>query len=509
MSYLKSQVELQRLILAGYPLAYVVTDDERPVIDTINVIAEHCPIDYNVFTWNPISGMVSEGTAEPKMLSAQQVLKEIVDYPADGIFILHDFHHYLKKDENGGLHLKETVLTIKEPFTDAYKMRRYQKFHGGFNKHVIITSPEVVIPQEVNKLLNLVYFGMPGKKEIETMLDEVVSTSDKNSHMSFDEKARVINASLGLSETEIFNAYAYSMIENSGVILPASVTKRKKQVIEKNGLLEYQEPTINLDDVGGLNALLDWTRKRKIAYNEEVRQKYNLDYPKGLLMTGVQGCGKSFTAKAIASYLEVPFLAMDMGALRSKWVGESESNIRKALELAESISPCVLFVDEIEKGVSDPSGGDSHEVSNRILSTMLTWLQEKTKPVFVIATSNNIDLLPPELLRKGRFDEIFFIDLPDDNSKRDIFELKLRSKEEDPSQFDLSRIVQAAEGFSGSEIESVVNESMFEAAYQNTHLTTDIILHEINRTSPLSKTMSDKVAKIRNWAKQHDIRPAD
>ena len=352
------------------------------------------------------------------------------------------------------------------------------------------------------------YFGLPGREEIGSILDEIIEDSSLNNKLTKDEKEDIINASLGLTETEILNACAYSMIENGGKIQAHTITKQKKQIIEKNGLLEYQEPNINLEDVGGLNELLSWVKKRKIAYNEKVRKKYHLDYPKGLLMTGVQGCGKSFTAKAISSFLGVPFLKLDMGTMMNKWVGQSESNIRKALSLAEGIAPCVLFIDEIEKGISDPSSGNSHEVSNRILSTLLNWLQEKTSPVFVIATSNNIDLLPPELLRKGRFDEIFFIDLPDHQGKKDIFELKLSKKEQNLKKFDLDLLAEACDGFSGSEIESVVNEAMFEAAYLNIDLTTNLLLKEIKRTNPLSKTMADKVNKIRDWAKKHSIRMA-
>lgn len=508
MSYFESQTELQKLILAGYPLIYVVSDDERPIVETMKIISDRHPTDYHLVTWNSTSGMVNENTNERKLISPDYMLSEIIHAKHDGIFILHDFHVFLKNNEQVILLLKEAVLSIKEPFTSAFSLKRYENMHHEYSKHIIITAPEPFIPNELNKLVNLVYFGLPGRKEVGKILDEISKESSKSNQLSREEREDIISASLGLTETEIMNAYAYSMIENGGKIDAKTITKQKKQIIEKNGLLEYEEPNFNLDDVGGLKELLEWVRKRKIAYDEKIREKYQLDYPKGLLMTGVQGCGKSFTAKAISSFLGVPFLKLDIGTMMNKWVGESESNIRKALKLAEGIAPCVLFMDEIEKGIADPSSGDSHEVSNRILSTLLTWLQEKTSPVFVIATSNNIDKLPPEFMRKGRFDEIFFIDLPDHESKKDILALKLKKKGQNPNRFDLDRIARACDGFSGSEIESAVNEALFEAAYLNTKLTEDLLLKEIERTNPLSKTMADKVNKIREWAEKHGIRKA-
>ncbi len=508
MSYFNSQTELQKLILAGYPLIYVVSDDERPIVETMKVICDKHPTNYELMTWNAVSGCINEHDDDRQIISADAMLRNIINYKKNAIFVLHDLHLFLKDNEQALLLLKEAVLSIKEPFTNAFSLKRYENMPHEYSKHIIITAPEAYIPNELNKLVNLVYFGLPGRKEVSKILNEASQDTSFSKRLSKDEQEEVINASLGLTETEILNAYAYSIIENGGKIDAKTITKKKKQIIEKNGLLEYQEPNLNLDDVGGLTDLLTWVKKRKIAYNESVREEYHLDYPKGLLMTGVQGCGKSFTAKAISSFLGVPFLKLDMGTMMNKWLGESESNIRKALSLAEGIAPCVLFIDEIEKGISDPSRGRSHEVSNRILSTLLNWLQEKTSPVFVIATSNNIDLLPPELLRKGRFDEIFFIDLPDHKSKKDIFELKLRKKGQNPKKFDLDALAKACDGFSGSEIESVVNEGMFEAAYLSTKLTTDLLLKEIERTNPLSKTMADKVNKIREWAKKQGIRTA-
>jgi SpoVK/Ycf46/Vps4 family AAA+-type ATPase len=356
--------------------------------------------------------------------------------------------------------------------------------------------------------MNIVHFGLPGTFEIETILNVIMGKTKKNRFMPKEEKDKIIRASLGLTETEIFNAYMKSMVSNDGKIIYSEILDEKKQIIKKDGTLEYQEADVTIGDIGGLKNLTDWIKKRKIAYNEDIRKQYNLSLPKGVLMTGIQGCGKSYTAKAIAQFLEVPLIRLDIGALMNKWVGQSEENIRKAITLAESISPCVLFIDEIDKVIPDPTSGGSHEVTKRILSTLLTWLQDKTSPVFVVATANNIHHLPPELMRKGRFDEIFFIDLPKDYERKEIFKIHLRKKGYEPENFDLARLVEKTEGFSGSEIEVLINEGIFQSAYERSKLNDKHLFDEIEKTSPLSVTMADKLKQIQDWADKNNVRPA-
>ncbi|GEN54594.1 AAA family ATPase [Halobacillus faecis] len=505
MQYFHTQNELKKLILAGYPLIYIVTDDQRPVMQTIHEVVKSCTsAGFSLYTWNEVSGLYDEQKKEVKHLNSEESLRYLNALDSDSIVVLHDFHNFIKNDKRSVQNLKECLMKIKQPISPMFKVARYEKDYKPHNKTIIITAPNATVPPELNKLMHIIHFERPGLLEIETILKEFAKEED-----FYDEEnhTQILQASLGLTETEIINAYSYSIISNKKIDPPV-VKRQKKQIIEKSGLLEYEEPSMSLEDVGGLNNLLNWIKKRKIAYDEQRREKYKLDYPKGLLMTGIQGCGKSFTAKAIASYFQVPFLKMDMGSLMNKWVGESESNIRNALSVAESIAPSVLFIDEIEKGIADPSSGNSHEVSNRILSTLLTWLQEKTAPVFVVATSNNIDKLPPELLRKGRFDEIFFIDLPDEKSRADIFTLKLKKKRQNPDHFDTASLAKLSLGFSGAEIESAVNEALFEAAYQDIELSTNLIKDELNRTSPLSISMKDKIEEIKLWAEENYIRKA-
>lgn len=515
--YKKSQRELNEMIKAGFPFVYVVTDDEAPVVDSALKVSDFHKKNklrnYDVVTWNATSGTIFENKEEnvDKKHNPTTILNFIKDYEGDAIFVLHDFHTFLKNSPERVLALKDTILSIKEPLTDNFSLKRYQSFHNGHYKHIIITAPIECMEQELNKLMNILYFKTPGRQEIQAILNDLIQSSTKNKNLTQDERNKIIDASLGLTEMEMLNAYSRSLVstETKGRLDPNMIKHQKKQIINKEGLLDFHEPNVKMDDIGGLTNLINWVKKRRVAYNETLREKYLLDYPKGLLMTGIQGCGKSYTTKAIASFLDMPLIQLDMGQMMNKWVGESESNIRKAISLAESISPCVLWVDEIDKAIPDPSSGGTHEVTKRILSTLLTWLQEKEKPVFVIATANNIDHLPPELMRKGRFDEIFFIDLPSHDDRKAIFSVHLTKKGYDPKTFDLNHLAERSDGYSGSEIESIVNESLFEAAFQETVLTDQLLEKEIENTNPLSKTMKEKIDKIRGWAQKNNIRLAN
>jgi hypothetical protein len=510
MSYQAAKEELKDVILAGYPLLYVVTEDERPVVETFHWIAKQDSRLYDVFTWNYSSGLVLEAETIRKedIRNPFQMLQRIKKYPHNAIFILHDLHIFFQNKELL-LELKDTVLHITVPMTKEFSWKRYSDVDHCIYKHIVITAPKVEIPLELNKLIHVVRFGLPGRNEIAEMIDIIMKKTNSHDQMDREEKERLINASLGLTETEIFNAYIKSMLRNNGKIEPKTVASEKRQIVEKQGLLEYHEPDVSLHEIGGLKPLIDWVKKRKIAYNEEIRKKYGLNLPKGLLMTGVQGCGKSYMAKAIANFLEFPMLRLDIGALMNKWLGESEENMRKAIQLVENISPCVLFIDEIDKVIPDPTSTNTHEVSKRILSTLLTWMQEKKYPVFVVATANNIEHLPPEIMRKGRFDEIFFIDLPEKQERKEIFAIHLKKKGYQPEKFDLDLLAEKTEGFSGSEIEAVINESIFQAAYDQRTLEMSYLLKEIGQTSPLSQTMGEKLKHIQEWARKNKLRRAN
>ena len=287
------------------------------------------------------------------------------------------------------------------------------------------------------------------------------------------------------------------------------ILEEKRQIIRKTGLLEYYDLTEDLGSVGGLSALKDWLASRSGAFSSRARE-FGLPEPKGLLLLGVQGCGKSLSAKAIAGLWHLPLLRLDVGAVMNAFVGSSEENMRKAIRIAESLSPCILWLDEIEKGFSGMGGRNDADggVSRRVFATFLTWLQEKTRPVFVIATANSIEMLPPEMLRKGRFDEIFFVDLPAAAEREAIFRIHLRKRDRDPARFDPPRLAEAAEGFSGAEIEQAIISALYDAFDDGGREVTQADLDgAIRQTIPLSRTMDQEIDGLRDWAHER-TRPA-
>lgn len=510
MSYKKSKENLYSLIYADYPLIYISTEDERPVIETTKFISSHGDKKYEIYTWNSSSGLFSEtNQAEcPKALHLKDVFSFFTDLNTNAILILHDFHHQMKETNENVFDLKETVLKITRPVVPELSLNRYKNEKWNFSKHIIITAPVVTIPKEIDKLTTVIDFGLPGRDEIKNYLDIFLKSTDTKALYTEEHKEKIISSSLGLTETEIFNVYTKSLSENNGMISHKDIISEKEQIIKKDGTLEYYPVTTNLKDVGGLDNLIDWVKKRSIAFDTELRKKRQIQLPKGLLMTGIQGCGKSHCAKAISSYLEMPLLRLDIGGLMNKWLGESESNIRKAIKIAESISPAVLWIDEIDKVIPDPKSANSHETTKRIFSTLLTWLQEKDTPVFVVATANNIDHLPPELMRKGRFDEIFFIDLPNSNERKQIFEIHLNKINFDIKKINFDDLLHATEGFSGAEIKTLIDEANLSSAFQGEELEIKHLIEEANKTNPLSRTMKDKIDSIRKWAKENQVRPA-
>ena len=286
------------------------------------------------------------------------------------------------------------------------------------------------------------------------------------------------------------------------------ILDEKRQVIRKSGLLEYYPVQEGLRQIGGLDYLKYWLGRRAPAFSEAAR-RFGLPEPKGLLLLGVQGCGKSLTAKAVAAQWHLPLLRLDVGRIFSGLVGSSEENLRKAIRVAESVAPAVLWIDEIEKGLSGiaSSGMTDSGVTARVFGTLLTWLQEKTAPVFVIATANRIEALPPELLRKGRFDEIFFVDLPTPEERQEIFDIHLRRRGRDPARFDLSELTRLSPGFSGAEIEQAVVEGLYHAFADGKELEQAHLVGAISETMPLATTMKEEIARLREWARTR-TRPA-
>ena len=301
---------------------------------------------------------------------------------------------------------------------------------------------------------------------------------------------------------EAENVFAKSLVEKHKFDVDV-ILSEKEQIIRKSGILEYYPFNEQISDVGGLDLLKDWMEKRTVAFTEKARD-FGLPPPRGVLLLGVQGCGKSLSAKAIGALWRLPLLRLDVGRIFGGIVGQSEENMRKAIRVAESVSPAILWLDELEKGFSgtQSSGQSDGGTTSRVFGTFLTWMQDKKAATFVVATSNDVTSLPPELLRKGRFDEIFFIDLPSKNERIDIFRIHLRKRKRNPEDFDLTRLADATPGFSGAEIEAVVIESLYNAFDDTTEMTTDSIIKAAAQTVPLSMTMRERIEDLREWAEQ-------
>ncbi|RME44761.1 MAG: AAA family ATPase, partial [Caldilineae bacterium] len=374
-----------------------------------------------------------------------------------------------------------------------------------------LLSPVLQFPPELEKDITVLDYSLPTVEELAQSLDRVVRSAREISGMKLSlsngQREQILNAARGLTCTEAENVFAKSLVMTHRLDVDVIISE-KEQLIRRSRALEYFQSVEDFSNVGGMNLLKEWLRKRSRAFSEKARQ-FGLPEPKGLLLLGVQGAGKSLLAKAVASQWHLPLLRLDLGRIFSELVGSSENNIRSALRMAESVSPCVLWIDEIEKGLGGVASSHQSDAGTtaRIFASILTWMQEKTSPVFVIATANDISVLPPEMLRKGRFDEIFFVDLPHAQERREIFAIHLARRGRDPLAFDLNRLALATEGFSGAEIEQVVISGLYDAFEQNRDLTTQDLLNNIQATIPLSQTMEQEIARLRRWGRTH-ARPA-
>lgn len=378
-------------------------------------------------------------------------------------------------------------------------------------KNIFFIAPEAIIPETLQKDITICDFPLPALEEIKKKLDSMLAQNKKvkTETLTPEAKEKLCKAALGLTMQEAENAFALAMV-NDGKVDENDINiimDEKMQVIKKTGILEFVRTNFTIDDIGGLDNLKSWLLKRNNSWSEKAK-KYSLPAPKGVLITGVPGCGKSLTAKAMSAIWKLPLLRLDLGKIFSGLVGSSEENMRRAIATAEAVAPSILWVDEIEKGLSGVNSGNDSGVSSRIFGQFLTWMQEKEAPVFVIATANNISNLPPELLRKGRFDEIFFVDIPTFNERIEIFKLHLKKRLKNKEiageiTIDntlLQKLASMTEGFIGAEIEQVVISALYEAFFENRALTFNDLEKTIKNTVPLSTTQKEQILTLRAWA---------
>jgi ATP-dependent 26S proteasome regulatory subunit len=480
-----AQSELESLIRARYPIIYVVSWEEQRVEQALRTVARER--NKKLETWTVTAGFgAGSGRRDPATRDPLAALEHVATSREQAIFLLKDFHPYIS-DASVTRRLRDLTPGLKNSYNS-----------------LVVLAPILKLPPELEKEITVVDFGLPTFDELGRLLDDIIlsvkDAPDIRWSLEPAHREQVLKAAQGLTALEAENVFAKSLVQKRTFDVDV-ILSEKEQIIRKSGILEYYPASEAFANVGGLDLLKDWMQKRTTSFTDKARD-FGLPEPKGILLIGVQGCGKSLSAKAVGALWRLPLLRLDIGKVFAGLVGASEENMRKALRVAESVAPCVLWLDELEKGLSglQSSGSSDGGTTARVFSTFLTWLQEKTVPVFVVSTANQVEVLPPELLRKGRFDEIFFIDLPSAGEREDIFRIHLRKRKRDVATFDVSALAAATPGFSGAEIEQLVVEGMYDAFDAGHDITTDLLLEAARATVPLSMTMREKISYLRDWS---------
>ena len=496
---------------ARLPLLYIETGEEVRAIGAISDAADTQRHPRALWTWTAALGLLGpDGKGVANTVNPARALQHVAGIHEPSVFVFCDLHAYF-----GGEHRAGDPALVRTVRETALEFR-----HGDVSRTLVITAPVRVIPPELDEVTHLLDFPLPTAAEIRELLETMIdnnASGDGRIRVDADDTARdqLVHAALGLSMAEAENAFARAMVNDgrlSGQDVPI-VLDEKRQVVRKSGVLEFVRAEIDLDDVGGLNNLKRWLSRRDGSWLGDARA-YGLPAPKGVLITGVPGCGKSLTAKATAASWGLPLLRLDIGRIFSGLVGSSEQNLRTAIATAEAVAPCVLWVDEIEKGFSNTTGQGDSGTTARVFGTFLTWMQEKRHPVFVVATANNIDALPPEFLRKGRFDEIFFVDLPTAHEREVIWRLQLRSRATDANGLEavasddaaIAALVAASENHSGAEIEQSVVSALYEGFTTRGEVTADVVREVVDTMIPLAVTQAEEVQRIRTWATERAVR---
>jgi len=491
------QEELNILIQAHYPLVYLVTSEEERAEQTISTIAQQCKPQRRVFIWTVTHGIVEYGqprnVTQHNTVSPEAAIEWATRQREPSLFVFKDLH----------------------PFVDSPAVARWLRdaiaSFRGTQRSLILMSPVQQVPIELEKDVAVLDYPMPDMSELNLVLSQQLEIARSNRRISTEAREKLLKAALGLTKDEAEKVYRKATV-TAGRLTEAEVDivlSEKKQLIRRNGILDYIEEDETINSVGGLEELKRWLHQRSNAFTERARE-YGLPQPKGMLILGVPGCGKSLIAKTTSRLWGLPLLRLDMGRVYDgSMVGRSEANLRNALRTAESISPAILFIDELDKAFAGSAGSADSDggTSSRIFGSFLTWMQEKTSPVFVMATANRVERLPGEFLRKGRFDELFFVDLPNAEERRDIFRIHLTKRKRDTSRFDLDQLANVSDGFSGAEIEQALVAAMYDAFAQDREFTQLDIIAAVKATQPLSKTMSEQVTALRDWARQR-ARPA-
>lgn len=496
----KTFSELKCMLNAHFPLIYLVTSEYNRVMQKVRKVAYDN--DYSFHTWDCVDGLQTHiknssnrfvGVESHPEKESTMDCETLLEYLHQGlkaegndnkeVFLIEDFHKYFEREK--------VIVSLRKLSMELKVM----------NKHIIFLSPFYKLPDEIEKYLTVLTVPLPDRNDLSIRLRNVYPEP-----LDEDLKKYIIDAALGLTDTEAELAFRLANVRvglNSKEAIRI-IASEKEQIIKKSGILDYFQVNMSIENnVGGLSNLKKWLKQRSKSFERKAKE-FGLLEPKGILLLGVPGCGKSLTAKCVATEWKQPLLRLDIGKVFQAEVGSSENNIRQAIATAEAVAPCVLWIDEIEKGLNVGGGEKDGGTNSRVFSTILTWMQEKTKPVFVVATANDISQLPPELLRKGRFDEIFFVDLPTAEERKEIFRIHLE-KNRQTGIHDYDKLAESSKYFNGAEIEESVKEAMFIAYLEQPENPVVKITHleeAIDKIIPLAKTMNKKIRGLRLWARE-------
>jgi len=519
------QAELQSLVRARYPLIHISTFEEDRCLAVVRALAKH--LDQHLLVWSTSRGVravepandpsngrhrLADLTAAVELFESMATARD--RHPGGYIFVLLDPYPYLGERAANPIYrrrLRDFAINIRTK---------------GYHANCLIISPAMAAPYELEKEITVIDFPLPSREEIATYIAGFIKRLTGNASIKIEHDPalveKLVDASLGLTLAEVEGALAKALVDDLAIGSAdiEKIFRQKQQIIRKSGILEYIDTRgLALSDIGGVDVFKEWLRIRAATFSPKGRE-FGIEPPKGVLLTGIPGCGKSWSAKCVAASWHLPLIRLDMGKVYSALVGSSEEHMRDAIRITESVAPCILWIDEIEKGLPRPGNyiGDSG-VSLRVLGNFLTWLQEKTAPVFVLATANQIGQLPPETLRKGRFDEIFFIDLPTDAERAEIIEIHLRRAKRDPGHFDVAELVRLSGpeflgedlALTGAEIGAWVNEALVRAFDRGARVggESDLEMGDlrsvVQQTVPLARMRAEEIRQMREWAGEHAV----